>query len=588
MITHEVAATSPISWIAIGACVASHLWQSTLFAVMVALFTLLFRKNHARVCYWLWLAASVKFLLPFSLLVVLGNYLARSTTPTVTRTGLSVTIQEIGQPFAYSRATLVSVSSFLTVFGTLVRFLPVILLLVWLGSSAAVLFYWWWSWRGVASAVRVTSPLGSGREFDALLHVKHHLAVTKQIELVISEARLEPGVLGIFRAILFLPEGISERLTDAELEAVIAHELCHVRRQDNLTSALHMLVEALFWFHPLIWWMGARLVHERERACDEEVLRMGSPPEVYAESILKVCQFYLDSPLFCVSGVTSSNLKRRIEVIMANRPITHLNWSRKIALSFAVAVAVLGPIVMGFMNPPPTRAQSNSAQGASPEFELVSLQKSKLSATDMHSIFGKKEDGIQVLTMTNVPLSSLLADAYDLDQHQVSGGPDWVNSERYDMVATMPEQSSFAPVKQAFQKLLSDRFKVAFHYETRDILVYELVVGQNGPKLTEVPLDKVLPSNTKNRITAPGHWVATQLPLSRLSSTLALLSGRPVIDKTGLTGSYSFTLDWAPDLPQSMFSALGQQLGLKLNARNDPLQVLLIDHAERPTIDEAQ
>ena len=78
--------------------------------------------------------------------------------------------------------------------------------------------------------------------------------------------------------VLLWPEGLSERLDDAHLEAVIAHELCHVRRRDNLAAAIHMLVEAVFWFHPLVWWLGARLIDERERACDEEVLQRGSAP----------------------------------------------------------------------------------------------------------------------------------------------------------------------------------------------------------------------------------------------------------------------------------------------------------------------
>ena len=74
-----------------------------------------------------------------------------------------------------------------------------------------------------------------------------------------------------------------------------------------------MVVQAIFWFHPLVWWIGARLVDERERACDEDVIRLGSEPEVYAESILKTCEFYVESPLACVAGVTGSDLKKRIE-----------------------------------------------------------------------------------------------------------------------------------------------------------------------------------------------------------------------------------------------------------------------------------
>ena len=104
-----------------------------------------------------------------------------------------------------------------------------------------------------------------------------------------TPSRLEPGVFGIFRPIVVLPEGIAEQLTTAQFEAVLAHELCHARRRDNLAAAVHMLAEALFWFHPLVWWIGVRLVEERERACDEEVLRTAADPQNYAEGIVAVC-----------------------------------------------------------------------------------------------------------------------------------------------------------------------------------------------------------------------------------------------------------------------------------------------------------
>src|ERR1019366_6980863 len=139
------------------------------------------------------------------------------------------------------------------------------------------------------------------------------------IRVMSSTARLEPGVVGIFKPVLLLPEGIAEHLTPPQLEAILAHELRHVQRRDNLTAAIHMLVETLFWFHPAVWWIRARLIEEREQACDEGVLLLGSEPRVYAESILKVCEFYLSTPLACVSGVTGADLKKRIEAIMSNR-----------------------------------------------------------------------------------------------------------------------------------------------------------------------------------------------------------------------------------------------------------------------------
>jgi multidrug efflux pump subunit AcrA (membrane-fusion protein) len=169
---------------------------------------------------------------------------------------------------------------------------------------------------------------------------------------------LEPGVVGLFHPILLLPAGIAERLTPGQFEAVLAHELCHVRRRDNLTSAAHMLVEALFWFHPLVWWIGARLLDERERACDETVLSLGAVPQEYAEGILNVCKSYVESPLHCVSGVTGSNLMRRIQAILTGGVARELNPAKKIALGAAGLLAVAAPIAIGIMRAPAARAQA--------------------------------------------------------------------------------------------------------------------------------------------------------------------------------------------------------------------------------------
>ena len=99
--------------------------------------------------------------------------------------------------------------------------------------------------------------------------------------------------MGIFRPTLLLPQGIESHLTPLQLEAVLQHEMAHIHRRDNLTGLIHRAVEVLFWFHPLVWWIGARLVEARERACDEAVLRSGIEPEAYGEGILKICELYL-------------------------------------------------------------------------------------------------------------------------------------------------------------------------------------------------------------------------------------------------------------------------------------------------------
>src|SRR6185312_10346697 len=100
-----------------------------------------------------------------------------------------------------------------------------------------------------------------------------------RLPVLTTSAPVEPGLIGIFRPVLTLPDGILARLSPQEMDAILAHELCHFRRRDNLTAAIHMLVESLFWFHPLIWWLGRRLMTERERACDEAVLAAGNRSE---------------------------------------------------------------------------------------------------------------------------------------------------------------------------------------------------------------------------------------------------------------------------------------------------------------------
>jgi hypothetical protein len=239
-----------------------------------------------------------------------------------------------------------------------------------------VLFYWYARWRRVTSALRGNLPVTSGREFEVLRGLEKNTAIAGEVKLVVSNAALEPGIVGVFHPILLLPSGIADRLTDAELQAIIIHELCHVRRRDNLSAALHMLVEAIFWLHPLVWWIGSHLVDERERACDEQVLLLGGDPQTYAESILKVCEFYLESPLPCTAGVTGSNLKRRIEAIMLHRAPLNLDLRKKLLLTAMAAMVLAGPIVIGILNPAPSRAQSKPAPTANsaPKYVLGDLR----------------------------------------------------------------------------------------------------------------------------------------------------------------------------------------------------------------------
>jgi bla regulator protein BlaR1 len=323
---------------------ASHLWQSTVFAVIAGLLAEALRKNRAHVRYWLWFAASCKFLVPFSILMNLGSRLGWTLAP-YESTGLrgssvSFEIERIVHPFgaAFPSATATPQTG--------ADWAPVITLVVWICGFAAIALMRLRCWRRIQAAVRISTPLTiPGVGLQASVQVRS------------SPGLLEPGIVGLWRPVLLLPKGIEELLTPAQLHPVMAHELCHLRRGDNFTASIHMIVEASFWFHPVVWWIGARLVDERERACDEHVLQVFKEPQAYAEGILNICKLYVESPLACVSGVTGSSVKKRIEDIMINRIGLRLSAARKAALALTATLAVAAPIVAGIITAP-VRAQT--------------------------------------------------------------------------------------------------------------------------------------------------------------------------------------------------------------------------------------
>lgn len=340
---------------AIAPAVANHLWQSTLFAIAAGLLTLVFRKNQARARYWLWLAASVKFLVPFSLLAGLGSRLAwMRDTPGIS-TGLYSAMEQIGGPFAYERVP--EIHRITPASPDISQLACAFLAAVWFCGFAMVILIWCSRWRAISVAVQKAKPLNAGREVQALRRLERIEMIRKPIELRSSRTCREPGIFGIARVVLVWPAGISERLDDAQLEAVLAHEVRHVRRRDNLAASMHALVEAIFWFHPLAWWLGCRLLDERERACDEAVLELGSDRHVYAAGILKTCEFCVGFSSTCVSGAAGADLKKRIVHIMSERVAAELDVGRRLLLGTAGLAAIAAPIVFGLMGASSRRAQ---------------------------------------------------------------------------------------------------------------------------------------------------------------------------------------------------------------------------------------
>jgi bla regulator protein blaR1 len=288
---------------------ANHLWQSTLVAAVAGLLVLLLRKHGAHIRYWIWFAASVKFLVPFSLLIAMGHQFEwRPVRKTSAATSFSWVATEVAQPFSPESNANRSHPSPQVVRTALLSLLA---LTIWFAGFLAFSLRWTRSWFRMRAISRQASPLCVG-----------------EYQTMASASVIEPGVFGIFRPVLLLPAGIQERLSHEQLLSVMSHEMCHIERRDNLLSSIHMFVVSIFWFYPLVWWLGARLLAERELACDEAVLRQGNNPETYAEGILRVCRLYLESPLPCAAGVSGSHLQRRIQQIVSNNPARALDFKR--------------------------------------------------------------------------------------------------------------------------------------------------------------------------------------------------------------------------------------------------------------------
>lgn len=580
----------------------NHLWQSTIFAFAAGLLTIAFRGNRAHVRYWLWLSASIKFFLPFSLLMTLGSRLDWApAAQQMAAPVFSSTMMQISEPFAGaqpSRApSKVSTSGSpdwlsLSVFG------------VWLCGFAAIVLMRLQAWRRIRAAVRASAPWEGGGVEMPKLPVRS------------TPGLLEPGVVGVWRLLLLVPAGIEDHLTPRQLEAVLAHEACHVRRRDNLTATIHMIVEGLFWFHPLVWWIGARLVDERERACDEDVLRVLGEPQAYAEGILNVCKRYVETPLACVSGVGGSNITKRIEAIMANRIGLRLTLARKGVLTAAAIAAFAIPLVIGAMNTP-VLARSQVTNG--PPFEAASIKPCPAG-----SIGGRTSFSPGRMTLFCHSVLDLIQLAYLLDHPlrpgailtPVEGGSTWIKSQGYTINAVAAGAANSGTMHgPMLRTLLADRFNLQIHAETRQVPVYRLTAS-DGRKLQPfkdgscTPIDftrdrgdqpPLVPGATRCRTgvskkAGPTLMLEAQGVSLEVFSTLLRLDRR-IIDRTGMAGRFDFHLEYAnptlaggpaasldaPTAP-SIFTAL-QQIGLKLEPDRGPGEFLVVDRVERPTED---
>jgi uncharacterized protein (TIGR03435 family) len=296
----------------------------------------------------------------------------------------------------------------------------------------------------------------------------------------------------------------------------------------------------------------------------------------------------------------------------------------------SLLASAAGIVLIGSLNTPRPSAQGPAADAGKAAFEVASVKPNKSGNGPRVDMVGGR------FTTINLTLRDLVKLAYPVgdrlrNDDQIVGGPNWINADRFDVVAAAsgvgavdttraagavapPESAALNQVRAMVRNLLADRFKLAVHHESRDLSNYELVMarsdGRLGPQLRKSDVDcSTLLNNASPpaplegakaacggfRLLGPGRMTAHAVTLPMLVSLLSNFPavGRIVVDGTGLRGSFDLDLEWIPDQPSqqeplhgaSIFTALQEQLGLKLESARGPIDVLVIDHAEQPTPD---
>ena len=320
------------------------------------------------------------------------------------------------------------------------------------------------------------------------------------------------------------------------------------------------------------------------------------------------------------------------------------SWKRWAATATAAA-ALAAPLVAGWLTASPLGAQAPQTPPAAPAFEVASIKPN--NSGDGRVLLGNQPGRF---TATNVTLRLLIRNAYQLQDFQITGGPSWLNSDHYDIVAkidpAVQEQINAArgvgpaaipgqgpgPMQLMIRSLLAERFKLAVHTETKDSPIYGLVLarsdGRLGPQLKKSETDCAALMAARGRgrgagmpppgppqpgepmpcgiRIGPGNMAVGGASLAQVANSLGMFVGRVVLDRTGLAGNYDINLTWTPDqMPQrppgapgdqpirlngidvdpngpSIFTAVQEQLGLKLDSQRGPVEMLVIDRAEKP------
>lgn len=416
--------------------------------------------------------------------------------------------------------------------------------------------------------------------------------LARPARLLISPDVSSPMAVGFLHPAVILPEGFSEELAAPELEHVLLHETAHIARWDDWGNLLSKLAGAVLALHPVAWWILREIGREREIACDDWVVDRIGAARPYAESLARMAELISIRRQAVSRGQNmpgealaagilggGSRFGARIRLLLqgARSLSPGISRTRVAALGIALSVGAM-------------------CESLAPRWIAFAQEPLRFDAASIRAIQDAEGFHPTVLNMGQGKISAdfatlrqLVGMAYGIQRVRVQGGPSWTDSDsdRFRVVAkTDKANASAEELRQMTQSLLKERFQLAVHRENRLLSGYTLVVGKNGSKLKTFQ-DQETPG------AEPGEGEGVVLnfrgfPIRGLVNYLANALDQPVEDATGLTGLYDFRLQHAlngdsrPSSAPSIFAAVEDQLGLKLEPGKVQEDVLVIDHAERP------
>jgi uncharacterized protein (TIGR03435 family) len=453
--------------------------------------------------------------------------------------------------------------------------------------------------------------------------------VAQPVALLLHEAVATPMTCGLFRPVIILPADATQ-WTGEGLRCALVHELEHIRRADWPVHIAARIVCAAYWFHPLAWMAWRRLCLEAEHACDDAVVR-AEDGTAYAQQLVTLARRRVKAYAQpALSMANASDLSARVAALLdETQRRGRLRASTACAMSAAAAVLMmtLAPLRAGT----PGVVQAPAATAKRPAFAVVSIRKNDAGGDESYS---RLQPGGRIV-IVNQTVRTLILFSYALQPQRLAGGPEWLDRDRFDIIAQAESEippvppGTIGPGHLMIQQLLADRFNLAVHAEKRELPIYALTLarsgGQLGPRISPAQTDcaTVMAAMLKGAAgggappavprladgrpacgltirAADGRIVAGGTLLANLAGVLSTRVGRIVEDRTGLTGAFDFDLEFAPDPTAataagsptvapaagdrpSLFTALEEQLGLRLQPQRAPVDMLVIDRIEPPS-----